>query len=48
MPAATTRRAGLLAFKALLDAFPKMELAAPSTRRRILSLCGLEMLLIAL
>ena len=48
MSTAATRRVGLLAFKALLDAFPKMELAAPSTRRRILSLRGLEMLLIAL
>src|SRR5215470_3644159 len=47
MPTATTR-AGLLVFKAVLDAFPKMELAAPSTGRRILILRGLDMLLIAL
>ncbi|HYX01574.1 MAG TPA: hypothetical protein VE963_05765 [Reyranella sp.] len=48
MSTAITRRAGLLAFKALLDAFPKMDLAAPSTRRPISALRGLEMLLIAL
>ena len=47
MPTATTR-AGLLVFKAVLDAFPKMERAAPSTGRRILTLRGLDMLLIAL
>jgi unspecific monooxygenase len=46
--AALARLEGILAFKALLDAFPKMELAAPPTRRPTLTLRGLEMLLIAL
>jgi hypothetical protein len=35
-------------FKALLEAFPRMELAAPPTRRPTLTLRGLEMLLVAL
>src|SRR5262249_29794430 len=47
MPTAISRRAGLLTLKALLDAFPKIELAAP-TRRPISAPRGLEMLLIAL
>ena len=47
MPTAISRRAGLLTLKALLVAFPKIELAAP-TRRPISALRGLEMLLIAL
>jgi cytochrome P450 len=46
--AALARLEGVLAFKALLDAFPKMELAAPPTRRPTLTLRGLEMLLVAL
>jgi cytochrome P450 len=46
--AALARLEGLIAFKALLDAFPKMELAGPPVRRPTLTLRGLEMLLIAL
>ena len=46
--AALARMEGLIAFKALLDAFPTMELAAPPTRRPTFTLRGLEMLLIAL
>ena len=46
--AALARLEGLVAFKALLEAFPKMELAAPPTHRPTLTLRGLEMLLIAL
>jgi pimeloyl-[acyl-carrier protein] synthase len=46
--AALARLEGVLAFKALLDAFPTMELAAPPIRRPTLTLRGLEMLLIAL
>ena len=42
------RMEGLIAFKALLDAFPSMELAAPPKRRPTFTLRGLEMLLIAL
>jgi len=39
---------GVIAFKALLDALPTMELAAPPTRRPTFTLRGLEMLLISL
>ena len=46
--AALARMEGLIAFKALLDAFPAMELAAPPTRRPTFTLRGLEMLLVAL
>jgi cytochrome P450 len=46
--AAPARMEGLIAFKALLDAFPTMELAAPPERRPTFTLRGLEMLLVAL
>jgi cytochrome P450 len=46
--AALARMEGLIAFKALLDSFPTMELAAPPKRRPTFTLRGLEMLLIAL
>jgi cytochrome P450 len=39
---------GLIAFKALLEAFPTMELAAPPTRRPTFTLRGLKRLPIAL
>jgi cytochrome P450 len=45
---ALARLEGLLAFRALLDAFPTMELAAPPKRRPTFTLRGLEMLLVAL
>ena len=37
-----------IAFEALLDAFPTMELAAPPTRRPTFTLRGLETLPVAL
>jgi unspecific monooxygenase len=46
--AVLARMEGIIAFKALLEAFPTMELAAPPTRRPTFTLRGLEMLLIAL
>jgi cytochrome P450 len=46
--AALARMEGLIAFKALLDSFPTMELAAAPKRRPTFTLRGLEMLLIAL
>jgi unspecific monooxygenase len=46
--AALARMEGHIAFKALLDAFPAMELAAPPTRRPTFTLRGLETLPIAL
>jgi cytochrome P450 len=46
--AALARMEGVIAFKALLDALPTMELAAPPTRRPTFTLRGLEMLLISL
>ena len=46
--AALARMEGSIAFKALLDAFPTMELAAPPTRRPTFTLRGLETLPVAL
>ena len=46
--AALARMEGLIAFKALLDAFPTMELAAPPKRRPTFTLRGLETLLVTL
>ena len=46
--AALARMEGAIAFKALLDAFPTMELAAPPTRRPTFTLRGLETLPVAL
>ena len=46
--AALARMEAAIAFKALLDAFPTMELAAPPTRRPTFTLRGLETLLVAL
>ncbi len=46
--AALARMEGVVAFKALLEAFPTMELAAPPTRRPTFTLRGLETLPIAL
>jgi len=46
--AALARMEGLIAFKAMIDAFPTMALAAPPTRRPTFTLRGLEMLLVAL
>jgi cytochrome P450 len=46
--AALARLEGVIAFKALLEAFPTMQLAAPPTRRPTLTLRGLEMLLVSL
>jgi len=46
--AALARMEALIAFKALLEAFPKIELAAPPTRRPTFTLRGLETLPVAL
>jgi cytochrome P450 len=46
--AALARMEGLVAFKALLEAFPTMELATPPTRRPTFTLRGLETLPVAL
>jgi len=46
--AALARMEAAIAFKALLDAFPTMELAAPPTRRPTFTLRGLETLPVAL
>lgn len=46
--AVLARMEGAIAFKALLDAFPSMELAAPPTRRPTFTLRGLETLPVAL
>lgn len=46
--AALARMEGLVAFKALLEAFPNMELAAPPARRPTFTLRGLEALPVAL
>jgi cytochrome P450 len=46
--AALARMEGLIAFKALLEAFPTMALAAPPTRRPTFTLRGLETLPVAL
>ena len=46
--AALARMEGHVAFKALLEAFPTMQLAAPPTRRPTFTLRGLEALLVAL
>ena len=46
--AALARLEGFIAFKALLESFPRMELAGPPTRRPTFTLRGLEMLLVAL
>jgi unspecific monooxygenase len=46
--AVLARMEGVIAFKALLDAFPTIDLAAPPTRRPTLTLRGLEMLLVSL
>jgi cytochrome P450 len=46
--AALARMEGLIAFKALLEAFPTMELTAPPTRRPTFTLRGLETLPVAL
>ena len=46
--AALARMEGLIAFKALLDAFPAMELAAPPKRRPTFTLRGLETLPVTL
>ena len=42
--AALARLEGVIAFKALIDAFPSLELAAPPTRRPTFTLRGLETL----
>lgn len=46
--AALARLEGFIAFRALLEAFPHMELAQSPTRRPTLTLRGLEMLLVSL
>ena len=46
--AALARMEGAIAFKALLDALPSLELAAPPTRRPTFTLRGLETLPVAL
>ena len=46
--AVLARMEGLIAFKALIEAFPTMELAAPPRRRPTFTLRGLEMLLVTL
>jgi pimeloyl-[acyl-carrier protein] synthase len=46
--AVLARMEAAIAFKALLDAFPTMELAAPPARRPNFTLRGLETLLVAL
>jgi cytochrome P450 len=46
--AALARLEGVIAFKALIDAFPSLELAAPPTRRPTFTLRGLETLPVAL
>ena len=46
--AVLARMEAAIAFKALLDAFPTMDLAAPPTRRPTFTLRGLETLPVAL
>ena len=46
--AVLARMEGHIAFKALLEAFPTMQLAAPPKRRPTFTLRGLEALLVAL